>query len=170
MIFAGARAGKSEEGPVQETADALRRIGQLEGAMAELYDACAALDPGDAALWRELEQEERRHVEQVGQLAAIIAARPANFQRHRPLSPAAVQTMIAYVEGVTARVRRGGFAPSDGRQLLALARDMEQSIIESKYTEIVRTTDLEYERLVRSIVAETVSHKQRIASRLGARP
>jgi hypothetical protein len=47
---------------------------------------------------------------------------------------------------------------------------MEQSILESKYNEIVATADRDYRLLVREILADTAAHKAKIAAALAAIP
>jgi hypothetical protein len=101
-------------------------------------------------------------------MADIIAARPAEFTPRRPFNTTAVQTFMSYVRAAAERVRSGELSRADSAHLLTLARDMEQSVLESKYGEIVQTTDVEYQGLMRQIVAETVAHKGKIIAYLSA--
>jgi hypothetical protein len=54
-----------------------------------------------------------------------------------------------------------------------VARDLEASLIEKAYHEIVKTKDLTYLNLVRQIVAETYRHRSAIEQKIreaGIRP
>jgi len=46
--------------------------------------------------------------------------------------------------------------------MLILARDFEQSVLESHYAEIVKTTDAEYQTLMKNILSQTQEHKKAI--------
>ena len=43
--------------------------------------------------------------------------------------------------------------------MLFIARDLEQTALESSYVEIVRTIDLEYKNLISQILSDTVDHR-----------
>ena len=52
------------------------------------------------------------------------------------------------------------------RQALFILRDVEQSLLESKYTEILKTNDLEYNDLVKEIMAQTEGHKKMLSRKI----
>jgi hypothetical protein len=41
-----------------------------------------------------------------------------------------------------------------------VARDIEESILESKYMEIIRTNEPEFQTLMKQILLDTVTHKE----------
>jgi len=47
-----------------------------------------------------------------------------------------------------------------------IARDIEQSFIEFRYGEILKSTDIEYNTLVQKIVKETAQHKMKIDKKI----
>ena len=47
-----------------------------------------------------------------------------------------------------------------------IARDTENSILESRYGEIVRTSDPEYLNLAQAITAETVRHRDSLSKKI----
>ena len=152
------------------TADTLSAITRLERAMATFYRACAET-PGDARdFWLGLEQEELRHAQHLQRMAEIVAARPGRFEPDRTFNAAAIQTFMAYLEALIERVRANEVPRTDQHRLLSLARDLEQSLLESKYHELVKTQDVEYLALIRTVIADTVAHKSRIVTRLAATP
>jgi hypothetical protein len=144
-------------------------MGCLEETMAAFYQACGSLATAEAPSWRELELAERRHMEQVQRLAAMVTERPARFEQNPAFKAAALRSVIAYVDAALARLQSGQ-APTDLRRLLSLARDLEQSILESRYPEVVKTADLEFQGLARGLVADTAAHKGQIMARLAALP
>ncbi len=50
--------------------------------------------------------------------------------------------------------------------VLFIARDIERSLIEARYDEIVKTNDIEYQNLVKRIVSQTVVHKGMIDKKI----
>ncbi len=158
-----------QKGDLHIILDAVRLMGSLEGAMAEFYRACGQARHEAIEPWLELEQQERRHVERLARMANLISERPDRFERLRNFNPIAIRTFIAYVESTTARLRRNELPAADLTRVLSTAYDMEQSILESKYGEIVRSTDGEYQALVREIIADTADHKAKLGDLLAER-
>ena len=98
-----------------------------------------------------------------------IVADPGGFHTNRAFTPAAIQTFAKYVKDTTLRLKSNAVPAGDEKHLLALARDMEQSILEAKFNEIVMTADLGFQTLMRQVVAETQIHRSRIAGRLAGK-
>jgi hypothetical protein len=152
------------------TLDTLDVLAGLERAMASFYRVCAEA-PGDSRdFWVDIEQEEMRHAQHLRRMAEIVVERPDRFEPNRAFSAVAIRTFMAYLESLTERVRTNAIPRTDQHRLLSLARDLEQSLLESKCHELVKTQDAEYRALIRGIIAETVAHKARIVARLTATP
>lgn len=49
-------------------------------------------------------------------------------------------------------------------QILAVAQDMERSILESKYGEVVKGADPEFRSLVAELGTDTAAHRARLAA------
>ena len=115
-------------------------------------------------LWTGLETDEVRHAGVVRKLAQIITARPERFRAGRSLNPVGIQSFIAYVESVRERVAAASFTAD---QLLIVVRDIENSLIELRVSEIVRSDDIEYNTLAAEILAQSFHHRQAVVSRIG---
>jgi hypothetical protein len=152
------------------TAHVLQLIDELELALAGFYATVANQQITDPAFWRGLEQEEMRHASYIQQMIAMIETHPDRFHANRTFNPAAIQTFTGYVNDATLRLKSGDAPAWDERYFLALARDMEQSVIEAKFNGIVKTADPEFQALMRRVVAETQTHKSKIVGRLVGRP
>lgn len=151
------------------TLESLKIISQLELAMAEFYRACAEAWEAEKAFWLSLEQQELHHIHNLAKMANILTQRQARFERNRSFNVAAVQTFISYVKTTTQGVQSGQLAKPDSSRVLTIARDMEQSILESKYAEIVKTSDVEYQTIVRKILSDTAAHKKGIEAQITAK-
>ena len=155
-------------GDLSATLEVLKLLARAEETMAEFYRTCAQVRGAETDPWLDLEREERQHLEYVTRMATIIAERPEHFERLRPFNPVAIRTFIGYVESTTERLRRNELPAADRVRLLSTAHGIEQSNIECKYSEIVRSTDVEFQALLHEIIGGTVTHKKRLETLLAA--
>lgn len=155
-------------GDLSAILDVLTLIAMAEGAMAEFYRTCAQVRGAETDPWLDLEREERQHIDRVTRMITIIAERPEQFERLRTFNPVAIRTFIGYVESTTEQLRRNELPATDLVRLLSTACGMEQSNIECKYSEIVRSTDVDFQALLHEIVDGTVTHKNRLETLLAA--
>ncbi len=61
------------------------------------------------------------------------------------------------------KVRQGNISE---KRILAIALDIERSLLERKYSELVKTDDIEYQTISKSIDTETQIHRDRIEKKL----
>lgn len=153
---------------VASTLEVLKVLAKLELAVAHFYAACAQAYPEDRELWEGLQEDEQLHAAHVERMGQILADRPADFERNRTFSVAAVRTFIGYADSATQRVRSLSRPRAEYPQILALAQDMERSILESKYGEIVKGAHPEFRALVSDLVTATLAHRARIAAHAAA--
>ena len=148
---------------VEEVLPVMEDMIRLELSLAALYQACAERFPEDGELWPAIQRQEEEHARSIRALADLIAAHPEEFSRGRPFNSVATRTMLASVAGYTDQVRKGQLAR---QRVLILTRDLENSVLEASYGEIVTTRNLEYGRIINRIHQETLSHKKAFAAEL----
>ncbi len=136
----------------------IREMIALETALASLYQACADRFPEDREFWSSVRHEEDGHAMILESLATLIAAHPGRFRAGRPFRPAAIRTVLAGVEHVTAQVQSGAVGR---RKALVVARDFESSLLEARYGDVVTTDDVEYREAVARIDGDTQRHRDR---------
>jgi hypothetical protein len=132
---------------------------QYEMGLSELYETCAGVSKEDGELWRSLSGAEIHHADNIKKMTAILVEKHDRFEIGRPFNIVALKTAMAGVKDTTGRISRGEFSRE---RMLISARDFEQSMLESHYTEIVRTDDLEYQTLMKNILSQTQEHKKAI--------
>jgi len=142
--------------------DVMKLMAATERLIAEFYRTGADIWEEDRAFWLATVAEEEKHAANIEKMARIVAARPDRFEIGRPFNPAAIRTIMTGVEGHLKRLKEGRVARD---RLMIVARDIEISLMEKAYGEIVRTTDVEYLELVREILEETAHHRQSIERR-----
>lgn len=145
----------------------LKLMGEAELAMAELYQTCADAWPEDNGFWKKLAAGECEHSANMRRMGEIIALKFDRFQLNRPINPVGIRTFISGIRSNIDRVKSGAIPK---RNMLFIARDIENSILEIKYNELVRSDDVEFNTLIKRIVDETHSHLRMMGDQIAKLP
>jgi hypothetical protein len=152
-------------GDLKGILDTLVRMEESEQVVSEFYQLCADTWPVDFQFWAALSKEELGHRDNLVTMHQIVSSKPEHFENGRPFNVFVIQTMIAGIQDNIQKLRKGEIRENNA---LLIARDIEQSFIEFRYSEIVKTNDVEYNTLVQNIVKETAQHKGKIDQKLKA--
>ncbi len=150
-------------GDLKGILDTLIHMEEMEKAVSELYMSCADTWPADRIFWAELSDEEREHRNNIVRMHQIISNKPEHFEKGRPFNIFAIQTMLTGLRNNIEKIRNHDLSENNA---LSIARDIEQSFIEFRYSEIVKTADIEYGTLVQKILKETAQHKIKIDQKI----
>ncbi len=132
-----------------------------ERGLGALYELFATAFAADADLWTALAAEEQQHADWIRH--AIDAMLPEDRRRPLPsIRVPAVASMIQYVASVADRCRRGELTR---RSALALARDIENSLLEGRLLDTL-TASSAADAARHELVQGTTLHRKRIADRL----
>jgi len=148
---------------MEKISTVLKSMIQYELNLSDFYKQCADTWKEDQAFWQNLARAEVGHAENIQRMQEIIVKKPEKFELGRPFNPMALNTAIAGLKDITGRLASGAFSVE---KILFTARDIEQSILESRYAEIVKTTDLEYETMMNGILSDTSAHKRVIQEKI----
>ncbi|HNW45716.1 MAG TPA: hypothetical protein PKI19_14545 [Elusimicrobiales bacterium] len=140
----------------------LSTMAEAETAVSGFYSACLADWPAED-LWKTLAEQELGHAAAALRIRELVAAAPAEFQVARLVNIKGVDLFIAGVKSSTEKARRKIYSL---KQALAAARDIEQSILESRYDQFFSSGNAEYKALIDGIMADTRGHKEQINVRL----
>ncbi len=135
----------------------LKIMKELELTAAEFYRTCGEIWIIEKDFWINMEQSELRHAQNIDLMIKISLEKPEKFELGHPFKHPAVQTFISGVKSNIQRLRSRQL--SKGKTLF-VARDIEESVLESKYMEIIRTNDPEFQTLMKQIVSDTQTHKE----------
>ena len=135
----------------------LELMAELELIISEFYKCAGDLWKEESEFWAGLAQAEVSHAEYIRKMAGILNKKPQEFELGRPLNIVAINTAISGVRNNIQRLKNGEF---NKKQTLFISRDTEQSMLESKYTEILKTKNIEYQQLISEIVLQTEAHKK----------
>jgi len=150
-------------GDLRSILDILVHMEETELAVSEFYALCANTWPLDSQFWKELADEELKHKINIETMRRIISTKAEHFEKGRPFNIFAIQTMITGIRSNIERLKKGELRENHA---VSIARDIEQSFIEFRYSEIVKTDDVEYNTLVENIVKETAQHKIKIERKI----
>jgi hypothetical protein len=141
-----------------DTFDALAdKLIENESAIGALYDLFAATFPVDRDLWAGLAREEEQHAAWIRQAVENLPSETR--QRPVPLIHLqAVVSLLTYATALAERCRRGELTRFTA---LALARDLENSLLEGK---VLTTLATSLSHLEKALVESTTAHRERIAA------
>jgi hypothetical protein len=136
-----------------------RKLMENETAIGRLYQLFGQVIRQDADLWAGLAQDEYQHSEWIRQ--AYEAVTPEQRQKSLlSVRAQAVDSMIEYVGSVAERCRRGELTRLTA---LSLARDLENSLLESKLLGTLSSGAASLAALEKTLVEATARHRKRLA-------
>ncbi|PKN63754.1 MAG: hypothetical protein CVU57_17615 [Deltaproteobacteria bacterium HGW-Deltaproteobacteria-15] len=127
-----------------------------ELALAEFYQTCSEFTQKDSSFWHALAETEKLHAENIRRISEIVKSRPDRFEAGRPFNTVALKTIISYIRRNIADLKEGRLLDT---KPFFLAMDLENSVLETRYFEIVKSKDLEFQDLSSAIMKETFDHR-----------
>jgi hypothetical protein len=141
----------------------LESMMQYERDLAAFYELCADMWRDDQAFWEGLVSAELLHAENIQKMRRIIIEKREKFDAGRPFNLIVLNTAFA---GLKENIKRITDGELSRMKILVLARDIEQSVLESHYAEVVKTGDIEYQTLMKDILSQTYEHKTAIQKKI----
>jgi len=141
----------------------LEMISEAELALGEFYRACALIAEDDGELWSVLEGEEKKHHAMVCRIVEMVTEKPDHFRLGRSFNEGALRAFVGWLREKTERMAVG---ETPAKDLLHIARDVEQSLIESRFCDAVQSDDVIFNELLNRIREETFFHRERISRRI----
>lgn len=136
--------------------EVLAAMAETEQIIAKFYEACSELSQETSEFWNGISKAEIQHSENIKKMIEIISTKPERFEKGRPFNIFAIKT---FNDGVKIYINRLQNGEIQKNKCFFIARDIEQSLLENRYGEIVKTDDIEFKTLIREIVSETEEHK-----------
>ena len=157
-------AGKGpHKANIHDAIDNLRLISEGEHHVSEFYGLCGEAFPEDGDFWRNLSSSEKAHSAVALKMAELVEKEPNKFKPGRSFNPASIRLFGMYLGELVENVRAGKMPK---HELLSVALDIEGSIIELNYGDIVETEVPEYLALAHKLTNETDGHKLKIEEKM----
>lgn len=144
---------------LQDLLGIMKMMADNERLIGSFYQSCAETWEQDRTFWLNIAAEEEKHARNIERMVQIISLKPEQFQIGRLFNTVAIQTVMAGIKGQLKRLKEKQMTR---KQAIFVARDIESSLIEKNYGEIVKTRDIEYLTLMKEVTGETEKHKESI--------
>jgi rubrerythrin len=143
-------------GDLKGILEVLTAMAETEQIISQFYEACSKLSQDSSAFWNGISKAEIRHSENIKKMIEIITTKPERFEKGRPFNIFAIKTFNDGVKNYLNRLKSGEI---DADRACFIARDIEHSLLESRYSDIVKTDDIEFKTLIGEIISDTEEHK-----------
>jgi hypothetical protein len=150
---------------LQEVLVNLEFLTDAEERISEFYRLCATAAPKEAEFWNDLADQELKHAENVRGMIKRITRDPKQFKPATSFSTVTIRLFIVEMQGLTERLN-AGHIPHD--ELFPIALEIENSIVEICYGQIVKTEDGIFNMLARHNDNESAMHRSSILSKIGS--
>jgi hypothetical protein len=142
---------------LEKLQDTLKILISLELIMGEFYKTCATTWPEDENFWKSIGEQELQHTKYLQKMSDMISNSPDKFVLGRNFNPLAINTVVS---GMKKNIELIKYNALTKVKALYLARDLEESALESKLDEIVKTEDLGFLEFASKIHVQTQKHKE----------
>ena len=147
----------------RDVIDNLKLISKGERHVSEFYRLCGDVLAEEKDFWHALAASEESHAEAALKMAALVAKDPGKYKPGRAFNAASIRLFGLHLNDLVARMRAGKI---EKNELLSLAVDIESSVVELNYGEIVETEVPAYHALSRRLEEETGQHRQAFEKRM----
>lgn len=143
-------------GDLKGILEVLAAMSETELTISRFYAACSDLSQSASAFWDGISKAEIKHSENIKKIIDVISTKPERFEKGRPFNIFAIKTFNDGVKNYISKLINGEI---DVNKACFIARDIENSLLENRYGEIVKTDDIEFKTLIGEIISETEEHK-----------
>jgi len=138
-------------------------MADFELAVADLYRMCSQVWLADKEFWADMEQAELKHAENIHKIGKTVLEKPELFELAHPMRFVALRTSISGIKWNMERIRKKDLSE---KNMFFIARDLEQSALEAKYAEILKTDDSDSKSLINEVLSDTVAHRERLDEKI----
>jgi hypothetical protein len=139
-------------------------LSRLESAMAAYYLACSEKWSGQSSLWMDLALEEENHEKVLRNLSKVVKTHPDQFEQGLAVESTAIESYIDNIAEMTTDILKGKVALDEA---LTFALGIEESVIESRFFEVIISRNQKYLKFVEAMSSDLASHRQRIIGEIG---
>jgi hypothetical protein len=165
MTFWGEVLNKFKLHALKDVLVNLEFLADAEAQISEFYRQCAKAMATEQDLWNSLADQETQHSEIVWRLHALIAREPKLYSPGLSFSTVSIRMFAVEMQSLVEKINQGNISAD---RLFTTAIEIEDSVIELCYGEIVTTSDESYNELARQLDRESAEHKSAITLRMNA--
>jgi len=128
---------------------------KTEAKVGRFYRACAAKREEESEYWLDLAAEEDGHAGMVMRMISLVTAHPELYTVARTPDPDYYKSFMDWIDSNTGEITNSA---DGGEKAVKAAQDIENAVYESKFQELVTTSDKEYQTLINEIADQTRRH------------
>jgi rubrerythrin len=147
---------------MEDKLNLLGKLGELGISVCRLYETYAIIFPDFKDFWSGLAIEEKQHAEWMRELQSLVLGAKADF-RSGNFNVFAIQAFINYINNKLKMVNQNDMTLLNA---LAISQYIEDSVIESKYFEVITGDALEIKQILNSLADATKNHNNRVKETL----
>ena len=147
----------------EKTTEIFDKIIVLETTIGELYEACSMKWQEDRDLWLSLSEQEKAHAEHAKEMKQEFLNKNQEFIVNPNFSILVIDSIILYIVSIITKLKKGLFTKN---QMLIIARDTENSLLETNYQKIATTKNQEYLKRLNILIQQTQEHKKLISDKI----
>jgi hypothetical protein len=152
-----------DEQDLTKISDIFKSLKEFKRSVLEFYETAANMRPEDKSFWLSLADDDKKHLQAIDEMESLIKNNSLDFEIGEPfrfdLSSAAAAEIRSNIE----MLKNDTLSKRD---VFVAARNIEQSTVGTKYSEIVRTNNSEYIELAKEVISETVMHKGKLNKKI----
>ena len=144
-------------GEAQSVVQVFKLLSKFEMGLFEFYRKAMDYWVLDGEFLVDFIQEEVLHAENLSQMAELVTKNPEKFERGRIVD---TNSVTAAISGLRTHLARLGREELGKSEILSVSREMENWVITFRYTELLRSNDPAYQKLVKEVAVQTEAHKR----------
>ncbi len=146
-----------------EMSDRLNLLQESELSLANMYETCSQKWPEDKEFFDTMKVSEVKHSAYIKQIHKLMSSNLNEFEPGKDMKPQDIKITTDGAKFYSDKVKSDRITKHD---MLKAALKLEDSIIERKYSEILKTRNAKYFSLIEVIMTDTILHKNMLEERL----
>ena len=137
----------------------LELLARIETGIADYYRACAAQWAQDREFWLFLAKQEDGHCAMFKRMSELVGAAPERYKLRAPFNPKLSESFLGWLASSADEVKNGTI---ERRMSFKVAMNIEKTILEGNIHELVLTDDMDFKKIVDTIVEQSNLHEASI--------
>lgn len=153
---------------VEKILEILKIMKETELWAAKYYDSCLILCPdNEKDFFSKLSAEENKHFKYLSAITTSFLKNPGHFELNEAFDTPSAKKIIASVKDSIRRIQNWELKYAE---LLKIADELENSIIEHDYDKVLKTEQQEHRNLLNEISKDTFRHRKLIEEKIQKAP
>jgi hypothetical protein len=149
--------------PIRTSLELLDVMAESEETVAEFYLLCSERFTEHHTFWAALARQELGHARVIRRLIELVNMQPREFTPGKSLPLDAITSFIKRTQSNVETLKHGQL-PED--KALLMAYQIENTFIEMRYAEMVKTENEDYKALLNQVISDTLKHKEEVVARI----